>query len=135
MRPNVGDEALELTADPPVYLYRNKDQLQGTLSRYPERNEIPLPVPIVLSARTPVALADQARDRVQTSPPCIEALVARSAAGGFRRGEVSAGFLLFLPVCERQRPRNEPTLPLAAAVIASCIGPRLSGGHSSGQAE
>ena len=39
-------EALELTADPPVYLYRNKDQLQGTLSRYPERGEIPLPVPV-----------------------------------------------------------------------------------------
>jgi small subunit ribosomal protein S4 len=39
-------EALELTADPPPYLYRNKDELQGTLSRYPERDEIPLPVPI-----------------------------------------------------------------------------------------
>ena len=39
-------EALELTADPPPYLYRNKDQLQGTLSRYPERGEIPLPVPV-----------------------------------------------------------------------------------------
>jgi small subunit ribosomal protein S4 len=39
-------EALELTPDPPPYLYRNKDQLQGTLSRYPERNEIPLPVRI-----------------------------------------------------------------------------------------
>ena len=39
-------EALELTSDPPVYLYRNKDQLQGTLSRYPERGEIPLPVQV-----------------------------------------------------------------------------------------
>ena len=39
-------EALELTPDPPPYLYRNKDELQGTLSRYPERSEIPLPVPI-----------------------------------------------------------------------------------------
>jgi small subunit ribosomal protein S4 len=39
-------EALELTPDPPPYLYRNKDQFQGTLSRYPERAEIPLPVPI-----------------------------------------------------------------------------------------
>jgi small subunit ribosomal protein S4 len=39
-------EALELTPDPPPYLYRNKDELQGTLSRYPERGEIPLPVPI-----------------------------------------------------------------------------------------
>ena len=39
-------EALELTPDPPPYLYRNKDQLQGTLSRYPERGEIPLPVPV-----------------------------------------------------------------------------------------
>jgi small subunit ribosomal protein S4 len=39
-------ESLELTADPPPYLYRNKDQLQGTLSRYPERGEIPLPVPV-----------------------------------------------------------------------------------------
>jgi len=39
-------EALELAPDPPPYLYRNKDQLQGTMSRLPERNEIPLPVPI-----------------------------------------------------------------------------------------
>jgi small subunit ribosomal protein S4 len=39
-------EALELAPDPPVYVYRNKDQLQGTLSRYPERGEIPLPVPV-----------------------------------------------------------------------------------------
>jgi small subunit ribosomal protein S4 len=39
-------EALELAPDPPSYLYRNTDLLQGTLSRYPERDEIPLPVPI-----------------------------------------------------------------------------------------
>jgi small subunit ribosomal protein S4 len=39
-------EALEITADPPSYLYRNKDQLQGTLSRMPERAEVPLPVTI-----------------------------------------------------------------------------------------
>jgi ribosomal protein S4 len=29
-----------------VYLYRNKDEVKGTLSRLPERDEIPLPVPI-----------------------------------------------------------------------------------------
>jgi small subunit ribosomal protein S4 len=39
-------ESLEITPDPPVYLYRNKDELSGTLSRNPERDEIPLPVPI-----------------------------------------------------------------------------------------
>ena len=39
-------EALEITADPPSYLYRNKDEVSGTLSRYPERDEIPLPVPV-----------------------------------------------------------------------------------------
>ncbi|HET9722290.1 MAG TPA: 30S ribosomal protein S4 [Actinomycetota bacterium] len=39
-------EALELAPDAPPYLYVNKDDLQGTLSRYPERDEIPLPVPI-----------------------------------------------------------------------------------------
>jgi small subunit ribosomal protein S4 len=39
-------EALELAPDPPAYLYRNKDALQGTMSRLPERDEIPLPVPI-----------------------------------------------------------------------------------------
>ena len=39
-------DALEITPDPPGYLYRNKDQLQGTLSREPDRAEIPLPVPI-----------------------------------------------------------------------------------------
>jgi small subunit ribosomal protein S4 len=39
-------EAVEITPDPPPYLYRNKDQFQGTLSRYPQRDEIPLPVPV-----------------------------------------------------------------------------------------
>ncbi len=39
-------EALELTPDPPGYLYRNTDQIQGTLSRLPERDEIPLPVQV-----------------------------------------------------------------------------------------
>ena len=39
-------EAVEITPDPPVYLYRNKDDLQGTLSRLPERDEVPLPVTV-----------------------------------------------------------------------------------------
>lgn len=39
-------EAAEITADPPPYLYRNKEQLQGTLSRQPERDEVPLPVAV-----------------------------------------------------------------------------------------
>jgi small subunit ribosomal protein S4 len=39
-------EAIELTPDPPAYLYRNKDELKGTLSKFPERDEIPLPVPV-----------------------------------------------------------------------------------------
>jgi len=39
-------EALEVTPEPPAYLYRNKDEVSGTLSRYPERDEIPLPVPL-----------------------------------------------------------------------------------------
>ncbi len=39
-------EAVEVTPEPPSYLYRNKDQLQGTLSRVPERSEIPLPVEV-----------------------------------------------------------------------------------------
>jgi len=39
-------EALELMPDPPNYLYRNKDQVQGTLSREPDRTEIPLPVEV-----------------------------------------------------------------------------------------
>lgn len=39
-------EALEITPDPPPYLYRNKDQVEGTLSRMPERGEVPLPVEV-----------------------------------------------------------------------------------------
>jgi len=39
-------EALELAPDPPPYLYRNKEEFSGTLSRWPERDEIPLPVTI-----------------------------------------------------------------------------------------
>jgi small subunit ribosomal protein S4 len=39
-------EALEITPEPPSYLYRNKDEVQGTLSRLPERSEIPLPVEV-----------------------------------------------------------------------------------------
>jgi small subunit ribosomal protein S4 len=39
-------ESMEITPEPPVYLYRNKDEVKGTLSRLPERGEIPLPVPI-----------------------------------------------------------------------------------------
>ena len=39
-------EALEIAPEPPGYLYRNKEQHQGTLSRLPERDEVPLPVPL-----------------------------------------------------------------------------------------
>jgi small subunit ribosomal protein S4 len=39
-------EALEITPEPPAYLYRNKDQVQGTLSRLPDRTEVPLPVEV-----------------------------------------------------------------------------------------
>lgn len=39
-------EALEITVDPPGYLYRNKDEVSGTLSRLPERDEVPLPAPV-----------------------------------------------------------------------------------------
>ena len=39
-------EALEITIDPPGYLYRNKDEVSGTLSRLPERDEVPLPAPV-----------------------------------------------------------------------------------------
>ncbi|MBI3648085.1 MAG: 30S ribosomal protein S4 [Actinobacteria bacterium] len=39
-------EGLELSPEPPGYLYRNKDHVQGTLSRMPERAEIPLPVEV-----------------------------------------------------------------------------------------
>ncbi|MGH2572384.1 MAG: 30S ribosomal protein S4 [Actinomycetota bacterium] len=39
-------EALEVTPDPPPYLERDKDAVSGRLSRLPERDEIPLPVPV-----------------------------------------------------------------------------------------
>ncbi len=39
-------EAVELTPDPPPYRYRNKNEFSGTLSRWPERGELPLPVPV-----------------------------------------------------------------------------------------
>jgi len=39
-------EALEITPEPPGYLYRNKDEGSGSFTRIPERDEIPLPVPI-----------------------------------------------------------------------------------------
>jgi small subunit ribosomal protein S4 len=39
-------ESLEVTADPPAYLYRNKDEVSGTMTRFPERGEIPLPVDV-----------------------------------------------------------------------------------------
>jgi len=39
-------EALEITPEPPTYLYRNKNEVSGTFTRMPERDEIPLPVPI-----------------------------------------------------------------------------------------
>ena len=37
-------EAIQITADPPGYLYRNKDEIKGAFIRVPERDEIPLPV-------------------------------------------------------------------------------------------
>jgi small subunit ribosomal protein S4 len=39
-------EAMEVTPDPPVYLERDKDAVTGRLVRLPERDEIPLPVPV-----------------------------------------------------------------------------------------
>jgi small subunit ribosomal protein S4 len=39
-------EAVEISPEPPPYLYRNKDELSGTMSHLPERDEIPLPVPV-----------------------------------------------------------------------------------------
>ena len=39
-------EALEITPEPPAYLYRNKGEFSGSLSRVPERDEIPLPVAV-----------------------------------------------------------------------------------------
>ena len=37
-------EAVQITPDPPAYLYRNTDEIKGVYSRDPERDEIPLPV-------------------------------------------------------------------------------------------
>ena len=37
-------EAIQITPDPPAYLYRNKDEIKGLHTREPERDEIPLPV-------------------------------------------------------------------------------------------
>ncbi len=39
-------EAVEITPDPPPYLYRNRDEFSGTMSRLPERDEVPLPVTV-----------------------------------------------------------------------------------------
>src|SRR5919202_3061549 len=39
-------EGLELSPDPPPYLYRNASEVSGALSRLPERGEIPLPVEV-----------------------------------------------------------------------------------------
>lgn len=39
-------EALEIGPPLPDYLYRNADEVEGTLTRFPERNEIPLPVEV-----------------------------------------------------------------------------------------
>jgi small subunit ribosomal protein S4 len=37
-------EAIQITPDPPAYLYRNTDEIKGSFTRAPERDEIPLPV-------------------------------------------------------------------------------------------
>jgi small subunit ribosomal protein S4 len=39
-------EALEVMPDPPPYLERDREALRGRLLRLPERDEIPLPVPV-----------------------------------------------------------------------------------------
>ncbi len=39
-------EALEVTPEPPVYLERDKAAVSGRLVRQPERDEIPLPIPV-----------------------------------------------------------------------------------------
>jgi len=39
-------EALEVTPDPPPYLERDKGAVSGRLARAPQRDEIPLPVPV-----------------------------------------------------------------------------------------
>jgi ribosomal protein S4 len=35
---------VQITQDPPGYLYRNTDEIKGVYTRHPERDEIPLPV-------------------------------------------------------------------------------------------
>jgi small subunit ribosomal protein S4 len=37
-------ESIQITPDPPAYLYRNTDEIKGVFTRNPERDEIPLPV-------------------------------------------------------------------------------------------
>jgi len=37
-------EAIQITPDPPAYLYRNTDEIKGSFTRAPARDEIPLPV-------------------------------------------------------------------------------------------
>jgi small subunit ribosomal protein S4 len=39
-------EAVEVTPDPPAYLERNKEALVGRLVSLPQRDQIPLPVPV-----------------------------------------------------------------------------------------
>jgi ribosomal protein S4 len=39
-------EALEVTPDPPAYLERDKDAVRGRLAQAPQRDQIPLPVPL-----------------------------------------------------------------------------------------
>ena len=39
-------EAVEISPEPPGYLYRNANQFEGTLSRLPDRGDIPLPVEV-----------------------------------------------------------------------------------------
>ena len=39
-------EAVEVTPDPPVYLERDKAALVGRLTSVPQRDQIPLPVPV-----------------------------------------------------------------------------------------
>ena len=39
-------EALEVTPDPPAYLERDKEAVRGRLAQAPQRDQIPLPVPL-----------------------------------------------------------------------------------------
>ena len=39
-------QELEVTPDPPPYLERDKGAVSGVLIRWPERDEIPLPVEV-----------------------------------------------------------------------------------------